>query len=93
MIIYGLMQLVRVILSALLIFSIPPLPDVIHETMLSCAQYFGDGVSILRAFIGSAPLTVMATLLSIIIAISSALFLYNTIMWILEKIPMLGIKR
>lgn len=93
MIIVGLMNLIKGLLSLLLVFNLPALPDSVHQTMLTVAGYLGDGISVIRAFIGPEAMGVLATLMTLTLAINAAYFLYTGVMWILEKIPMLGIKK
>lgn len=92
MIIVGLMNLVYALLSLLLVFELPGLPDSVHQTMLGVASYLADGVSILCAFLGPTTLQAMAVILGAVIIVDNAFFLYSAVMWILSKIPMLNIK-
>lgn len=91
MIIKGLMLLVKNLLSLLLVFNLPSMPDSIHTIMLEVTSYLGSGISIIRAFIGAEAMSVMATLLTVVLIVNAAYFLYTAVMWILRKIPALGI--
>lgn len=93
LIIVGLMTLIRSLLSLLLVFNLPAMPDSVHSTLLSVSTYLGDGISVIRAFIGPEAMGVMSTLLVATLAINAAYYLYTAVFWILEKIPMLGIKK
>lgn len=93
MIILGLLNLVKGLLSVLLIFNLPAMPDSVQSTLTTVATYLGDGISVLRAFIGADALNVCSVYLGLVVIIDSAYFLYSTVMWILQKIPMLGINK
>lgn len=91
MIIKALMLLLKNLLSVLLVFNLPAMPDSVQSTLLTIATYFGDGISVLRAFIGAEAMSVVSTLFGVVIVVESAYFLYTAVMWILSKIPMLNI--
>lgn len=61
----------------------------ILETLL---QYISSGIEILRMFLGSDALRILGILLGLIISFNLIYMAYSIAMWIISKIPFLGIK-
>lgn len=93
MIIVALMKLIKGFLSLLLVFNLPSMPDAVQNVMLQVADTLGDGISVLRAFIGAEAMSVIATLFGVVAIVETAYFLYTAVMWILAKLPMLNISK
>lgn len=90
MIIEALMQVIFVLFELLTSpISIPPMPEQVHNFLNSALVYIEIGVGLISNYIDISYLT---TLLGIIIAVDVGLLLYKLVMWIIRKIPMLGIQ-
>ena len=68
--------------------NIPPLPDNVDIIMQDCLEYMQNGIYILNNYMN---LSYILVLFSIILVIDVAIHIYHFVMWILKKIPMLGI--
>lgn len=77
------------LLNTLLMFEIPQLPLEVHSYIDTFFSYLESGASILANY---TPLPYLLTLFGLIVAIDVALSVYKFVMWILKKIPMLGIE-
>lgn len=89
MIITGLLNLIHLILNATLTFSIPKLPEQALEYINTIFDYMVGATGIVANY---TPLSYLLVLFGVILAVDVALLLYHFIMWILRKIPMLGIE-
>lgn len=88
MIIEALMQVVYVLFELLTVpISIPSLPDGIQSVMDQAFSYLEAGMGILANY---TDLGYLLTLFGIIIAVDVGVLLYKLVMWIIRKIPMLG---
>lgn len=92
MIIAGLLSLIFAVLSVLLVFNLPALPDTIVELLNQIIEYVVMGISILEAFIGDTAMGILALLLQLVIYMNAAYFLYSFVFWVIRKIPMLNVK-
>lgn len=92
MIIKLLLTLVYGVLSVLLVFNLPTLPDSVLSVANSVTGYMVTGVQIFRVFVGDTCMGVLAVLLSLVIAMNAAYMLYSLVFWVLRKIPMLNLK-
>lgn len=89
MIIETLMNILYKVFSALTSFiNIPSLPDAISGYMDTALGYIGSGVQILATF---THLQYLLVLFGIILAVDVGIGIYHFVMWILKKIPMLGV--
>lgn len=61
----------------------------ILETLL---QYVSSGIEILRMFLGSDALRILSVLFGLIISFNFIYMGYSVAMWIISKIPFLGVK-
>lgn len=89
MIIEMLLDLVYSLLSLLLVFEIPGLPDGVQGYIDTAFEYITAGAGIVANY---TPLEYLLTLLGILLLVDGALVLYHFVMWIIKKIPMLGIE-
>lgn len=87
MIIELLLGLLYKVLDLLLIFKIPQLPSQVTSYVDTLFGYLETGASILSNY---TPLTYLLTLFGIFVAVDAAILIYHFVMWIIRKIPMLG---
>jgi len=92
MIISGLLNVIYGVLSVLLVFDLPKLPDTVTTLLGEFGGYVVTGVNMLSVFIGPTAMGVIALLLSLIIAMNVAYFLYSFVFWVVRKIPMLNVR-
>ncbi|MCI5563801.1 MAG: hypothetical protein MR393_11835 [Intestinimonas massiliensis] len=92
MIITALLNLIYTVLSVLLVFELPQLPQTVTSLLSQITTYVGTGVSIIGIFIGSTALGILAVLLQLVIYMNAAYFLWSFVFWVIRKIPMLGVK-
>lgn len=89
MIIKSLLDLLYNVFSALTsAISIPQLPDSVAGYLEDFLEYINLGIQILAVY---TPLEYLLTLFGIVVAIEAGLLIYHFVMWVLKKIPMLGI--
>lgn len=90
MIVSGLLTLIKGFLSLLLNpISIPMLPDGVETTIDQGLDYISDGLGIFAAF---THYSYLLSLFMIVLVIEAAMLVYKFVRWLLQKIPMLGIK-
>lgn len=90
MIIEMLLDALYAIFSVLTLpINIPDLPEQIYSSIEILFEYLLAGAGILNNFV---PVPYLLVLLGIIVAVDVGIMLYNFVMWILKKIPMLNIK-
>ena len=92
MIITALLNLIYTVLSVLLVFELPQLPQTVTSLLSQITTYVGTGVSIIGIFIGSTALGILAVFLQLVIYMNAAYFLWSFVFWVIRKIPMLGVK-
>ena len=92
MIITALLNLIYTVLSVLLVFELPQLPQTVTSLLSQITTYVGTGVSIIGIFIGSTALGILAVLLQLVIYMNAAYFLWSFVFWVIRNIPMLGVK-
>lgn len=92
MIIKTLLNLIYTVLSKLLIFELPALPDSILSIMYQVLHYVYTGICVLGSFLGSTCMGVLALLLQLVIVMHSAYMTYTLVFWVLRKIPMLNVR-
>lgn len=88
----ALLTLIANLLSALLVFELPAMPDEVDSLGQQIIGYMGTGVQVLRAFIGDTAMGVIATLLGLVLAMNAAYLVYSIVFWVLRKVPVLNIK-
>ena len=87
MIIESLLNVILGYFDLVLIFEIPPLPDNVTGYIETFFGYLETGASILANY---TPLTYLLVLFGIILAVDAAILIYHFVMWIIRKIPFLG---
>lgn len=92
MIVVGLINLVYGLLSLLLVFNLPQLPDSFLTILDKVKEYMVSGVGLVRAMVGETCMGVIAVCFQLVIFLNAAYLLYSFVMWVLKKIPMLGVK-
>lgn len=92
MIITALIELILKVLGALLVFDLPQLPESITSVLDSMLEYLIAGIGIIRAFVGDACMTLIATLFGLVVLANAAYFLYSFVFFVIRKIPMLNVK-
>lgn len=90
-------KLLELVLSLIIIplsntGSIPALPEQILTIFQTVINYMLSGIELLGMFIGPTALTFIGVCLDVIIAMNLFYFVYSSVMWLLKKIPFLGIK-
>ncbi len=90
MIIMGLLSLVKILLNVLFGWvSLPDLPPYVDFLIDEVFDYMSAGIAILSVFID---FELVRVLLPLVIIVHNFDHLYKLGMWILRKIPMVGIK-
>lgn len=69
--------------------NIPRIPDDVFSYIETFISYIATGKAILSQFV---PIDYFLILFGIVVVIESAILIYHFVMWILKKIPMVGIK-
>lgn len=75
------------VLNTLLFFEIPPLPEQVQGYIDTMFDYLVAGAGILANY---TPLDYLLILFGVILAVDAAIIIYHFVMWIIRKIPMLG---
>lgn len=89
MIIEALMQVVYRLFAILTSsINIPPLPEGISDIMSEVLGYLETGMALLANY---TDLGYLLVLFGVIIAVDVGVLLYKLVMWIIRKIPMVGI--
>ena len=89
MIIELLLEVVYNLLSLLLIFKIPQLPQTALDYIDTAFDYLTAGAGLLANY---TPLEYLLSLFGILLLVDVGINVYHFVMWIVKKIPMLGIK-
>lgn len=92
MIISGLLNLIYTVLSVLLVFELPNMPDSIITILTQITGYFQTGIQIIALFVGSTAMGVIALLFQLVIFLNAAYFLWSFVFWVIRKIPMLNVR-
>lgn len=79
----------KIISTVLSVINLPDIPDAAVSYLNSFKELLVEGVHLLGAYID---LSYIKTLLIIFVTIVLAEELYHLVMWIIKKIPMLGIE-
>lgn len=88
MIIEMLLDVIYNIMSILLVFEIPTLPAEVTNHIDTAFNYIESGAGIL---VNYTPLGYFLVLFGLILAIDAGLLVYHFVMWVLKKIPLVGI--
>lgn len=92
MIISGALTVIYTVLSVLLVFNLPQLPDTIVTVANTAVGYIVAGVDMIHLLIGNTAMGVLAICFKLVVLFNAAYFLYSVVMWVLRKIPFLGLK-
>lgn len=88
----GLITLIYNVLSVLLVFNLPDMPDSISTVISQVGGYFETGIAVLGAFVGDTAMSVIALLFNLVLAFNAAYALYSLVFWVIRKIPLLNVK-
>lgn len=69
--------------------AIPSMPDSVREFIATALDYISSGMGIVANFVD---LPYLLTLFGIVAAVDVGMMIYKLVMWVLRKIPMLGIE-
>lgn len=89
MIIELLLDAIYNILNTLLVLEIPPLPQDVTNYIDTAFTYIVAGAGIVANY---TPLDYLMVLFGVLLAIDAGILVYHFVMWIVKKIPMLGIE-
>lgn len=90
MIISGLLDLIYDLLELVLSpFSLPALPDGIQDIFDTVLEYLTGSVGLLCVFVRP---TTLQVLIPAVIIVINAEHIWNGILWILKKLPFVGIE-
>lgn len=90
MIIKALLDLIYMVFSVLTLpIDIPNLPSAVGGYVSSALEYIGTGIGILSNY---THLSYLLTLFGVVVAIDVGLNLYKFVMFVVKKIPMLGVQ-
>lgn len=90
MIIEGLINLIYSLFATLTsVIKVPPMPEGVMDIIDTAFGYISTGIQIVSNF---THLQYLLVLFGVIFALDVAIFLYHIILWVLKKIPMLGIE-
>lgn len=92
MIVEALCSLVKNLLSLLLVFELPPFPETITTIFNSVIEYLVMGRNLLQTLIGAPAMGVIGVCLVLVVAANSIYFTWSVVIFILKKIPFLGIE-
>lgn len=92
MIITALLNVIYNVLSALLVFNLPSLPDSILTVANQIIIYIGTGISIISAFLGPTTIAILCLLVQLVILHNSAYILWTFVFFVIRKIPMLNVR-
>ena len=87
-IIKALLSLITGLIS-MIPFSIPSLPSQVGDVFHTLLGYLNDGIGFLSNFVH---MEYIGVLFGIFVGIEAALLVYKFVMWIIKKIPMLGVQ-
>lgn len=89
MIIEALMNLIYNVIDALAVFELPQLPEEVFGFMSDATSYLTSGVGILANYVH---FPFLVGLFGVIVAYEIILTGWKGLMWVLRKIPFLGIE-
>lgn len=89
MIVETLMEGVYFILDNLFFFEIPNLPPEVYDYVSQMFDYLTLGAGILANY---TPLAYMIALFAILLVVDAAVIVYHLVMWVIKKIPLLGME-
>mgnify|MGYP004705263479 FL=1 len=74
-------------LALLSVIDIPDMPESIQSAVATVTQYLGAGYGVLSNFVD---MSIVGPLLLAVVVIDAAYHVYLFVMWILRKLPFLG---
>lgn len=90
MIIEALMNVIYLLFELLTMpISIPGLPDGVRDVVSGAMEYISVGVALLANY---CDIGYLVTLFGVILAVDAGMLIYKFILWIIKKIPMIGIE-
>lgn len=90
MIIKGLLDvLVRVFSALTSAINIPQLPEEVHQYIETLLGYIKVGIALLANY---THIEFLLVLFGLVLAVDLGVAVYHFVMWVLRKIPMLGIE-
>lgn len=90
MIVEALMQLVFNLFALLTTpIAIPSMPESVHTYLTYALGFLSQGAGILACYVD---LGYLIVLLGVVLAVDAGILVYKLVMWIIRKIPMLGIQ-
>lgn len=90
MIVKALMNLLYSVFSLLTSpINIPGMPDQVRTVLATLFDYIATGIAIASNYFD---LNYLFILFGIVVAVDAGILIYKFVMWILKKIPMLGIQ-
>lgn len=89
MIIQALLEMVTWLMDTLIIFEIPSFPEQVYGYLDTAKEYLVVGGGI---FANYAPMEYVVTLYGIILAVDAGILIYHLVMWIIKKVPFLGMQ-
>ena len=92
MIVKMLLNLLINILDVLWVVELPDFPAIITSGLNVATKYLVQGANMLGAFLGLANCQILWIGLELIVALNVIYAGYSLVMWVLKKIPMLGIE-
>lgn len=88
MIIQALLDGIYNIMSVLFVFDIPDLPSEVYGYIDTAFEYIVAGAGLLANY---TPLSYLMILFGVLLAVDAGIVIYHLVMWIIKKIPMLGV--
>lgn len=92
MIVKTLLNLLINILDVFWVVELPDFPAIITSGLNVATKYLVQGANMLAGFLGAANCTVFWIGLELVVALNVIYAGYSLVMWVLKKIPMLGIE-
>lgn len=89
MIIEMLLDMIYNVISTLMILNIPDLPESVHGYIDTAFEYIVAGAGIVANY---TPLDYLMVLFGVLLAIDAGILVYHLVMWIIKKIPFLGME-
>ena len=82
-VVYGLFELLTMPIS------IPGLPEGVQTVISGAFEYISVGVALLANY---CDVGYLVTLFGVIVAVDAGILIYKIVVWIIKKIPMIGIE-
>ena len=89
MILEKFLDLIYGMVSNMMVFQIPDLPSAAYDYIESAFDYIVAGAGLLANY---TPLDYLMTLFGVLLAVDGGILIYHLVMWILKKIPVIGVE-